>query len=174
MFSAIFYTRKLNFTWIISVHLWIFTIHVCGDCDGGGYSDGHKKGYKLCCCILVCVWYQCALLSAHLARLSVLLYANNLVIILSKDSNNMQVQRFLFYFITLHPRNANMFNKYAEKIKKNIFKNKPTKSKMYIFSRLEGLSESRMWRELTNPLYSVGEVADWAFGLVSHDNFQRY
>jgi len=44
------------------------------------------------------------------------------------------------------------------------------------FERLEelGLEGARVRRELSNPLYSVGEAAGWLFGLVTHDNFQQF
>ena len=43
-----------------------------------------------------------------------------------------------------------------------------------IFRRLEILPNRRMRRDLSNPLYAVGDLADWAFGLVSHSEFKDF
>jgi len=43
-----------------------------------------------------------------------------------------------------------------------------------ILDRIQVNTERRIKRDLTNPFYAVGDLADWAFGLVSHEQFQDF
>jgi len=43
-----------------------------------------------------------------------------------------------------------------------------------ILDRIQVNTEQRIKRDLTNPFYAVGDLADWAFGLVSHQHFQEF